>query len=89
MKEEDETFISYSSTHTATLHCAHAQKAKLSFLCCHPIGWMSLTNGAAVARRAGFSVPQAEEVLPAPLALGTICVIPAVGTVATVPSGTV
>lgn len=47
------------------------------------------TNGAAVARRAGFSVPQAEEVLPAPLALGTVCVIPAVGTVATVPSGTV
>lgn len=47
------------------------------------------TNGTAVAWRAGFSVPKTEEVLPAPLTLGTICVIAAVGTVATMSSGTV
>lgn len=42
-----------------------------------------------MARRAGFVVPQAEEVLPAPLTAGTVCVIPAVGTVAAVARGTV
>lgn len=42
-----------------------------------------------MAWRAGFIVPKAEEILPAPLTVGTICVILAVGTVAPMASGTV
>jgi hypothetical protein len=47
------------------------------------------TNRTAVARKAGFVGPKAEEVLPAPLTVGAICIILAVGAVATVASGTV
>lgn len=49
----------------------------------------SLTNRTTVARRARFLVPKAEEILPAPLTVGAISVILAVGTVATVAGGTV
>lgn len=47
------------------------------------------TNRTAVAGRAGFFVPKTEEVLSAPLTVSTVCVIPAVGTVATMASETV
>lgn len=49
----------------------------------------SLTNRTTVAGRAGLPVPKAEVILPAPLAVGAIRVILAVGTVATVARGTV
>lgn len=39
--------------------------------------------------RAGFVVPKAEEILPASLAVGAICVTLAVGTVAAVAGGPV
>lgn len=42
-----------------------------------------------MAGRAGFPVPEAEEILPAPLTLGAVCVVLAVGTVATMARGTV
>lgn len=42
-----------------------------------------------MARRAGLRVPEAEEVLPAPLAVGAVGVVLAVGAVATVAGGTV
>lgn len=50
---------------------------------------LTLTNRAAVARGTGFLVPQAEEVLLAPLTLGAVRVVLAVGTVAAVAGRTV
>lgn len=50
---------------------------------------LSLTNRTTVAGRAGFPVPTAEEILPAPLTLGSVCVVLAAGTVATVARGAV
>lgn len=47
------------------------------------------TNRTTVAGRAGFPVPKAEEILPAPLTLGAVCVVLAVGTVAPMARGTV
>lgn len=42
-----------------------------------------------MARGAGFLRPEAEEILPAPLAAGAVGVVPAAGAVAAVAGGTV
>lgn len=42
-----------------------------------------------MARRAGFIIPKAEKILSASLAVGSICVPLAVGTVASMASGTI
>ena len=42
-----------------------------------------------MARRAGFCAPEAEEILPAPLTVGAVRVILAVGAVTTMASGTI
>lgn len=46
-----------------------------------------LTYRTTVTWRAGFMAHKAEEILPAPLTVGTICVTLAVGTVATMAGG--
>lgn len=47
------------------------------------------THRTTVTRRAGFVVPKAEEILPAPLTFGTIRVALAVGAMATMAGGPV